>query len=86
MVKTLKEFKPEVMGSTGVSPHSFKLVKQGLFAVVNEPGGTGGAARIGIYKVAGKTGTSQVVKLGGGKNAGLYQYRDHAPVCGVRSL
>jgi penicillin-binding protein 2 len=76
--KTLKEFVPEKLGSTGVSANSFRLVKQGLFAVVNEPGGTGSAARIGYIKVAGKTGTSQVVKLRDGRGSNSYQFRDHA--------
>ncbi|NVN90333.1 MAG: penicillin-binding protein 2 [Desulfuromonadales bacterium] len=76
--KTLKEYAPEKLGTTGISPKSFQLVKKGLFAVVNEPGGTGGAARIGYIKVAGKTGTSQVVKLRDGKRGNPYQYRDHA--------
>ena len=29
--KPLKEFKPEVLGQTGISPDKFRLVKQGLF-------------------------------------------------------
>jgi len=76
--KPLKEFKPELLGTTGVSADKFKLVKQGLFAVVNEPGGTGGAARLPDVHVAGKTGSSQVVKLRDSKQATPYQYRDHA--------
>ena len=76
--KPLKEFKPEIIGRPAISANSFRLVKQGLFAVVNEPGGTGGAARIGEVKVAGKTGTSQVVKMRDGKQSNAYQYRDHA--------
>lgn len=76
--KVLKEFKPEVVGRTGISANSFRLVKQGLYAVVNEPGGTGAAARLGDVKVAGKTGTSQVVKMRDGKQNNAYQYRDHA--------
>jgi penicillin-binding protein 2 len=76
--KTLKEYMPEKLGATGVSPNNFQLIKKGLFAVVNEPGGTGGAARIGVIKVAGKTGTSQVVKLRDGKRGNPYQFRDHA--------
>ena len=76
--KPLKEFKPEVMGTTGVSADKFKLVKQGLFAVVNEPGGTGATARLSDVHVAGKTGSAQVVKLRDSKQATPYQYRDHA--------
>ncbi len=76
--KPLKEFKPEVIGQTGISADKFKLVKQGLFAVVNESGGTGGAARLYDVKVAGKTGTSQVVKLRDSKRGTPYQHRDHA--------
>ena len=76
--KTVKEFSPEVLGTTGISPASFKKVKQGLFAVVNDPGGTGANARLWDVKVAGKTGTSQVVKLGEDrKKAVAYQYKDH---------
>jgi penicillin-binding protein 2 len=76
--KPLKEFKPELMGTTGISADKFKLVKQGLFAVVNDPGGTGAAARLYDVHVAGKTGSSQVVKLRDSKQATPYQYRDHA--------
>ncbi len=76
--KTLKEFKPEVIGRTGISPENFRLVKQGLFSVVNEPGGTGGSARLYDVRVAGKTGTSQVIKMRDSKRETLYQFRDHA--------
>ena len=74
----VREFAPEVLGTTGISTASFKKVKQGLFAVVNESGGTGGAARLWDVKVAGKTGTSQVVKLGEDrKKAVKYEHKDH---------
>ena len=76
--KSLKEFKPEIIGRTGISPDKFRLVKQGLFAVVNEPGGTGGMARLYDVRVAGKTGTSQVVKMRDSKRGTPYQFRDHA--------
>ena len=76
--KPLKEFKPEIIGRTGISADKFRLVKQGLFAVVNEPGGTGGMARLYDVRVAGKTGSSQVVKLRDSQRGTPYQFRDHA--------
>jgi len=76
--KPLRETKPEVIGKTTFSKESYRLVKQGLYAVVNEPGGTGAQARLYDVKVAGKTGTSQVVKMRDSKLGTPYQYRDHA--------
>lgn len=76
--KTIREFAPEALGSTGISSAFFKKIKQGLFAVVNETAGTGGSARLWDYRVAGKTGTSQVVKLGEDRKKALkYEHRDH---------
>lgn len=43
----------------GISPGSIAIIKQALVGVVNQPGGTGGSARIAGVEVAGKTGTSQ---------------------------
>lgn len=77
--KTIREYTPEVLYKAGLKPRNYQLVKEGLLAVVNEPHGTGAAARIGEIKVAGKTGTSQVVKLrDGNRKLSAYQYRDHA--------
>lgn len=76
--KPLKETKSEVIGKTSFSKEAYRLVKQGLFAVVNEPGGTGAQARLYDVKVAGKTGTSQVVKMRDSKQGTPYQFRDHA--------
>ncbi len=76
--RTVKEFGPEIIAKTGLRPESFQLVKEGLFAVVNEPKGTGSMARLYEVKVAGKTGTSQVVKLRDSKGNEPYQFRDHA--------
>jgi penicillin-binding protein 2 len=44
-----------------VDPRYMALIRDGMWAVVNEPGGTGGAARVEGHDVAGKTGTSQVI-------------------------
>ncbi len=77
--KSLKEFGPEIIAKTNVSSANFRKVKQGLFDVVNAAGGTGANARLGDVKVAGKTGTSQVVKLSEDRKKSLpYQYKDHA--------
>lgn len=76
--KVLKEFSPQVMQKLAFKPASLQAVKEGLFSVVNESKGTGAGARLYEVKVAGKTGTSQVVKLRAGKGDIPYQYRDHA--------
>lgn len=76
--KILKEFLPEVMKNVGLKPEQFRKVKEGLLAVVNEPRGTGAAARLYEVKVAGKTGTSQVVKMKDSKGPVAYEHRDHA--------
>ena len=76
--RVLKEFLPEVIRKVSNKPGSLRLVKEGLLAVVNEQGGTGGAARLYEVRVAGKTGTSQVVKQRDNRGAVPYEYRDHA--------
>ncbi|MDD2321072.1 MAG: penicillin-binding protein 2 [Geobacteraceae bacterium] len=76
--KVLREFSPKVLTTVGFKRGTWRAVKKGLFSVVNEPGGTGAAARLYEVKVAGKTGTSQVVKLRDRKGGIPYQYRDHA--------
>jgi penicillin-binding protein 2 len=76
--KVLKEYPPQITGKTGIKPESYHLVKEGLFAVVNEPHGTGAMSRLSEVKVAGKTGSAQVVKLRDSKGQVPYQFRDHA--------
>ena len=76
--KVVREFSSRVIRKTGIRPETYRLVREGLFAVVNEPQGTGGMARLSEVAVAGKTGSSQVVKLRQGKGEVPYQFRDHA--------
>jgi penicillin-binding protein 2 len=76
--KVLKEFQPTVVRRLTFKGNTLSTVKKGLFAVVNEPGGTAAVARLYEVKVAGKTGTSQVVKLRDRRGGIPYQYRDHA--------
>jgi penicillin-binding protein 2 len=49
-----------------LSEHYFSLIRQGMWAVVNAPGGTAPAARLRLagVQMAGKTGSAQVVRVG----------------------
>ncbi|MBU5636348.1 penicillin-binding protein 2 [Geomonas sp. Red69] len=76
--KVLQDFAPQVLGKTGLKPATYRFVKEGLLAVINEAHGTGGASRLWEVKVAGKTGSSQVVKLRDSKGNIPYRFRDHA--------
>ncbi|MEA3361806.1 MAG: penicillin-binding protein 2 [Thermodesulfobacteriota bacterium] len=53
---------PEVVRQVEYSQKTWKAVRDALVAVVNEPHGTGHAARLDNVLVAGKTGTSQVIR------------------------
>jgi penicillin-binding protein 2 len=81
--KIYKEFLPEKKGELGLSKKTMEIINKALWGVVNEPGGTGHAARILNADVCGKTGTAQVVGLPGNEKArnakkiGIFQ-RDHA--------
>jgi penicillin-binding protein 2 len=70
----------KVLHKVTLSPPALAAVKQGLWKVVNEEGGTGGNARVEGLNVAGKTGSVQVVaQHGWGMTAGMpFKYKDHA--------
>src|SRR6266545_2106775 len=62
-------------------PHALRIVREGMWAVVNEPGGTAYvSARVPGAEIAGKTGTVQVIAQAQRLDAHAlpFKYRDHA--------
>lgn len=77
----LETYQPSVLRTLPIPPEHRQVVVDALSAVVNEPGGTAYAQRLKDIKVAGKTGTAQVSRLGKirVKTAQMdYFLRDHA--------
>jgi len=56
IVKT--ETAQQPLRDAAIKPEILEIVKSGLYGVVNEGGGTGGAARLSFVSVGGKTGTA----------------------------
>ena len=52
---------PPPRSSLFIKPENLQAIRDGLWMVVNEGGGTGGGARIAGRDVSGKTGTAQVI-------------------------
>jgi penicillin-binding protein 2 len=81
--KIYKEFLPEKTGEMSLSKETFDFLGHALWGVINEPNGTGKAARRPDADVCGKTGTAQVIglpeneKARRGKKISVLQ-RDHA--------
>ena len=64
-----------------IKPEHLEVVREGMWAVVNEGGGTAGRARLPIagVEMAGKTGTSQVHSASSGRKSSSlkWEQRDH---------
>ncbi len=54
-------YEAEFRQGTAIAPEKLAIVKDGMWAVVNEPGGTAFGSRVAGMDVGGKTGTVQVV-------------------------
>ncbi|HTO76021.1 MAG TPA: penicillin-binding protein 2 [Thermoanaerobaculia bacterium] len=70
-------YKVETKPGTPLAADKLAIVKNGMWAVLNEPGGTAFGSRVRGVEAGGKTGTAQVV----GKESGLAAkgaYADHA--------
>jgi penicillin-binding protein 2 len=60
---TLKAYPPVEVGRANVSEKTLRFIQEALTGVVNDPQGTGWACVVKDVKVAGKTGTAQVIKM-----------------------
>jgi len=69
---------PHVLQHSGIKPETLAEMGRLLAGVVNEPGGTGGAARSALAVVGGKTGTAQVVGIRKDSKYLSEKHRDHA--------
>ncbi len=80
--KIIEQFEPIIDGKALGTKKSLALIRKGLVDAVNSKHGTGGRAKLEGITVAGKTGTSQVVRLAQYRSVPEdqvpYKYRDHA--------
>ncbi len=74
----IKDTVPALVRKVELKQETLDIVRDGLKGVVNEPGGTGAAARSTMAIVGGKTGTAQVVGIRKDSKFLSEKFRDHA--------
>lgn len=74
----IKDTKPILLGKANIRPDTLNIIKSALSGVVNEPAGTGWAAKSQLVNIGGKTGTAQVVAIKRGSQYLPEKFRDHA--------
>ncbi len=79
----LKEYPPVERGRVNISENTLRIIQEALMGAVNEPHGTGWACALKEAKVAGKTGTAQVITMPqnfkkGDMDRMPLKFRDHA--------
>ena len=74
----IKDADPALLGRAEVRPETLEIVKSGLSGAVNEPWGTGWAAKSQLTSIGGKTGTAQVVAAKRGSRYHPEKLRSHA--------
>ncbi len=74
-----EQFEAPVTAAPAIPPRALEAVREGMDAVVNAPGGTGARAKLPNVRVAGKTGTVQVIAQASRTNPNSmpFHLRDH---------
>lgn len=79
----LTEYRPVELENVDVSQKTLRIIQEALKGAVNDPHGTGSACALKEAKVAGKTGTAQVIAMPEDYKRGEikripHKFRDHA--------